>query len=131
MTSSQEAYIKASNPDLFDTFGSSVSLDSGLLLVMAGGEASGARGLNGSESDNTASQAGAAYLFGLIAGEWVQHRYIKASNTDADDFLVRFATVRLILESLSSRLPPKTPGPSATKTTTAPTMPALRMFLSS
>jgi hypothetical protein len=62
---SSGAYIKGSNTDAFDEFGSSVTLDrSGrTLAVSARGEDSAARGVNGSEADNSASEAGAAYIF--------------------------------------------------------------------
>ena len=64
-TWNQQAYIKGSNTEAFDEFGSSVTLDRNgrMLAVSARGEDSAARGLNGGEADNTASEAGAAYVF--------------------------------------------------------------------
>ena len=64
-TWTQRAYIKASNTDVGDEFGSAVALsvDGQLLAVGAHNEASAARGLDGSQDDNTASQSGAVYLF--------------------------------------------------------------------
>lgn len=61
----QQAYIKGSNTEAFDEFGSSVTLDrsGGTLAVSARGEDSAALGVNGSQTDNTASEAGAAYVF--------------------------------------------------------------------
>jgi hypothetical protein len=63
----QQAYIKGSNTEAFDELGSSVALDrSGTTLVAtARGEDSGAKGVNGNQADNSADEAGAAYVFGL------------------------------------------------------------------
>ena len=63
----QQAYIKGSNTDAFDEFGSSVALDrAGTLLVSsARGEDSGARGVNGNQADNSAADAGAVYVFAI------------------------------------------------------------------
>jgi len=86
-TWSQEAYIKASNPDNYDTFGRSVSLssDGTHLAVGAISEDSNATGINGNQSDNTADYSGAVYVFSRSGSNWSQDAYIKASNTDAND----------------------------------------------
>ncbi len=65
VTWSPRAYIKASNADVGDEFGSAVALsvDGRLLAVGAHNEGSAARGLNGDQDDNTAPQSGAVYLF--------------------------------------------------------------------
>ena len=85
---SQQAYIKASNTDVRDYFGQSVALsaDGGTLAVGAYGENSATTGINGDESDNSASSAGAVYLFSRSGSSWSQRAYIKASNTDAIDY---------------------------------------------
>lgn len=59
------AYIKASNADVGDEFGSALALsvDGRLLAVGAHNEGSVARGLDGNQEDNTAPQSGAVYLF--------------------------------------------------------------------
>ncbi len=64
---SQSSYLKASSPDIQDLFGESVSLsgDGATLGVGALGEASVATGVNGDQSDNTASESGALNLFVL------------------------------------------------------------------
>ena len=64
---SQRAYLKASNADEFDEFGSSVAIsgDGRTMVVGARMESSGARAVNGNQNDNDAGQSGAAYLFGL------------------------------------------------------------------
>ena len=80
---SQQAYIKASNTGGGDRFGGSVALssDGSTLAVGAYGETSAATGINGDQSDNTASNAGAVYVFTRSGTAWGQQAYIKASNT--------------------------------------------------
>ena len=52
----------------------------------AGAENSAATGLNGDETDNSANDAGAAYVFSRNSGGvWTQKDYVKASNTEAGD----------------------------------------------
>jgi hypothetical protein len=59
----QEAYLKASNTDSGDVFGASVSAYGDTVVVGAHQEASSATGVNGNQSDDSAPQAGAAYVF--------------------------------------------------------------------
>jgi hypothetical protein len=80
---SQEAYVKASNTDSLDAFGSAVAVDGDTLVVGAPGEASNATGIDGDEADDSAAGAGAVYVFTRLAGVWTQEAYIKASNTQA------------------------------------------------
>ncbi len=82
---SQEAYLKASNTNSGDKFGHSVSISGDLIAVGAWLESSASTGVNGNEGDNSAAQAGAAYLFRYSAGLWAQEAYVKASNTDSGD----------------------------------------------
>ncbi len=83
----QDAYIKASNTGAGDEFGSVVALaeGGGFLAVSAPGEESAATGIDGDQNDNSASDAGAIYVFFNNAGTWIQDAYIKASNTDNND----------------------------------------------
>ncbi|MEE4637426.1 MAG: FG-GAP repeat protein, partial [Wenzhouxiangella sp.] len=82
----QQAYIKASNPDEFDNFGASVAIDGDLLVVGAKFEDGSASGVDANQSDNSASNAGAAYVFVRNEeGQWSQQAYLKPSNTDAGD----------------------------------------------
>ncbi|MCG8489156.1 MAG: FG-GAP repeat protein [Chromatiales bacterium] len=83
----QQAYIKASNTDTDDRFGTSLALsaDGSTLAVGAPGEQSAATGVNGDQSNNNAIRAGAVYLFNSDEGEWTQQAYIKASNAEARD----------------------------------------------
>ena len=82
----QQAYLKASNTGAGDYFGSSVAISGDTVVVGAYGEASNATGVNGSQGDNSAAGAGAAYVFVRTSGVWVQQAYLKASNTGAGDY---------------------------------------------
>ena len=82
---SQQAYLKASNTDTGDDFGSSVSISGDTIVIGARGEASNTTGVNGGQSDNSWPNAGAAYVFVRNGTTWSQQAYLKASNTDAFD----------------------------------------------
>ncbi|HSH28224.1 MAG TPA: hyalin, partial [Wenzhouxiangella sp.] len=84
-TWSQQAYLKASNTDAYDYFGWSVAVDGDTVVVGASGEDSNATGVDGNQSDNSTSNAGAAYVFVRSGSTWSQQAYLKASNTDAGD----------------------------------------------
>lgn len=60
-TWTQQAYLKASNPEGSDFFGYSVALSGDTLAVGVYGEASAAT--SGNQADNTAPEAGAVYVF--------------------------------------------------------------------
>lgn len=84
---SQQAYIKASNPDVADNFGEAVSISGDLAVVGASSEAGPSSGVNGNQSVNGKSESGAAYVFARSGGTWAQEAYLKASNSRAgDDF---------------------------------------------
>lgn len=80
-------YLKASNPGSSDRFGATVSLsgDGNTLVVGAPGESSSATGINGDQSEDSAENAGAVYIFTRIGSGWQQQAYLKASNTDSRD----------------------------------------------
>lgn len=82
---SQQAYLKASNTNAGDFFGGSLSLSGDLLVVGAPLESSASPGVGGNELDNSASAAGAAYVFVRNGTTWTQDAYLKASNPGADD----------------------------------------------
>jgi len=86
-TWTEQAFIKASNPELADWFSARLALsgDGSRLLVGAPMEDSDARGLNGREDNNVALDSGAAYLFSRTGTTWSQDSYIKASNADSFD----------------------------------------------
>ncbi|WP_052702324.1 FG-GAP repeat protein [Marinomonas sp. S3726] len=82
-------YVKASNTDNDDNFGKSLSLsgDGSTLAVGAYAENSSSTDINGDQTDNTANNAGAVYIFDKSSsGDWTQHAYLKASNAEAGDF---------------------------------------------
>ena len=84
---SQQAYLKASNPEAGDNFGQAVSLsrDGDTLAAGAPLEDSAALLINGSQGDNSAADSGAAYVFTRTGVTWSQQVYVKSSNTDAGD----------------------------------------------
>ncbi|MBI3850246.1 MAG: FG-GAP repeat protein [Verrucomicrobia bacterium] len=92
-TWSQQAYLKASNaegnppydPYSGDRFGVSVAVSGDTVVIGANGEDSSATGVNGNQSDNGATDSGAAYVFVRSGTTWTQQAYLKASNTDAGD----------------------------------------------
>jgi hypothetical protein len=84
-TITEQAYLKASNTEETDRFGTSVAISGDTVVVGAVGEASNATGVNGNQSNNSAFQSGAAYVFVRSGMSWSQQAYLKASNTDADD----------------------------------------------
>jgi len=82
---SQQAYLKASNTDAGDAFGSkmAVSADGRTLAVGALAESSAATGIDGDQANNAAIAAGAVYVFAWSNDAWSQQAYVKASNTGA------------------------------------------------
>jgi len=79
----QQAYIKASNPQMSAGFGHYVvlSADGNTLAVSAFWESSNAKGINGNQRDESIPQAGAVYVFTRRGSTWSQQAYVKASNT--------------------------------------------------
>jgi FG-GAP repeat len=71
----QQAYLKASNPDEDDHFGFAVAGAGHTIVIGARDEDS-----NGEEGNNTATNSGAAYVFTRTGTNWVQSLYLKASN---------------------------------------------------
>jgi hypothetical protein len=93
----QTAYVKASNPGMYDHFGEGGSLDGHIglgiaisgdgntLVVGAQHESSNARGINGNQNNDDAYNAGAAYVFVRNGANWTQQAYLKASNAGSGD----------------------------------------------
>ena len=84
------SYIKASNTDINDEFGESIALSDGLLVVGSENEDSNSQGIGGAQSNNSASNSGAVYVYKLTSGAlgnntWEFDEYIKASNAENDD----------------------------------------------
>ncbi|NOY93395.1 MAG: integrin [Deltaproteobacteria bacterium] len=84
---SQQVYIKASNTGVEDEFGSALALsgDGATLAVGAFQEDSDATGVDGDQTNPSATDSGAVYVFRRTASTWTQEAYLKASNTGADD----------------------------------------------
>ncbi|HWO19525.1 MAG TPA: FG-GAP repeat protein, partial [Kofleriaceae bacterium] len=85
-TWTQQACVKASNTGAGDQFGTPVALSGDTLAVGARSEASAATGVNGNQADNSASGAGAVYVFVRSGATWMQRAYVKASNPGADGY---------------------------------------------
>ncbi len=82
----QDAYLKASNTGVGDQFGRAVAVAGRTVVVGAGFEDSAATGVNGDDSDDSSTDAGAVYVFDVDdSGRWAQSAYLKASNTNPDD----------------------------------------------
>ncbi len=92
-TWSQAAYLKASNTDSGDQFGSSVSVSGNTVLVGAPFEAGSASGVNGDPASNTAASAGAAYTFVRGGTTWFPEAYLKAFSADSGDQFGRAVAV--------------------------------------
>ncbi len=87
----QQAYLKASNTGRSDHFGTalSISADGNTIAVGAYGESSSATGIDGNQSDDSAIRAGAVYVYVRNNGVWTQQAYVKASNTQTDNYFGR------------------------------------------
>jgi hypothetical protein len=87
-TWTQQAYLKASNTDAQDAFGTSVAVSGNTVAVGARHERSNATGVNPGttgEADDSLDGAGAVYVFVRSGTTWTQEAYVKASNTDGAD----------------------------------------------
>jgi hypothetical protein len=86
-TWTQQAFIKASNTGRDDWFGSrlQISGDGNTLASAAQLEDGNAKGINGNQKDETASEAGAVYFFTRTGTMWSQKAYVKSSNDEAFD----------------------------------------------
>jgi len=81
----EQTYIRASDSDGFSWV--ALSEDGVILAVGVSGEDSAATGVDGDETDNTATNSGGVYLFTRDSNDrWVTRTYVKASNTDPEDF---------------------------------------------
>lgn len=90
---SQQAYLKASNAQREDRFGTSVSVSGETIVVGAPFEDSDATGVDSDQGSNRAQSSGAAYVFVRFGpGFWTQQAYLKPSNTaEGDGFGSRVA----------------------------------------
>ena len=82
---SLQARLKASNAGAFDGFGAAVAVSGDTVVVGAPGEDGAGTGVNGDQANNSAEDAGAAYVFVRTGTTWSQQAYLKASNAEARD----------------------------------------------
>jgi hypothetical protein len=83
---SQQTYLKASNTGADDRFGYSVAVSADTIVVGAYKEDSDTLGINGDQTNDSSNDAGAVYVFTRNGTEWRQQAYLKASNTDDQDW---------------------------------------------
>ena len=81
---SQQAYLKASNTGERDTFGQAVAVYGNVIVVGAPSEQSNATGVNGDQTNDSSTGAGAAYVFVREGTDWQQVAYLKPWNADGD-----------------------------------------------
>ena len=92
-TWSQQAYLKASNADVFDRFGNAVAVDGDTIVVGAFTEDSPAMGVGGDQGNAPIGQGrdfGAAYVFVRNGQTWSQEAYLK-QGPGGSTLSVRFA----------------------------------------
>ncbi len=84
---SQQAFFKASNTGNNDWFGSRLALsgDGNTAVMGASLEDGNAKGINGPQDNNSANEAGAAYLFTRTGTAWTQQAFIKSEQNEAFD----------------------------------------------
>ena len=81
----QQAYVKATNPDPDDQFGGSVGISGDTLVVGAILEAGSGLGINPPD-DDAATFRGAAYVYVRLGSNWGPQAYLKSSNSTASLF---------------------------------------------
>ncbi len=89
---SQQAYLKASNPDPGDNFGGSVAVSGDTVVIGAKHEDSSTPGVN-QPANESAADSGAAYVFVRTGTVWSQEAYLKAGNPGAADRFGLFVSV--------------------------------------
>jgi len=88
-TWAQQAFIKASNSGKEDWFGVRVAVsgDGNTLVAAAPNEDSAAQGFGGNQQDDSADEAGAAYVYDRTGAAWSAPLYFKAAdNKRFDEF---------------------------------------------
>ena len=80
---SQQAYLKAFNLRENDQFGWALAIsgDGNTVAVGSHLEDSGAKGVNGDQSDASTEDSGAVYVYTRTGATWNPTAYVKASNT--------------------------------------------------
>ncbi|MCG6145563.1 FG-GAP repeat protein [Leptospira bandrabouensis] len=85
----EQAYLKAPNANLADKFGEDVAISKDTIVVGAFAEASNQITITNGQtasSDNSATNAGAAYVFKRTGSTWIHEAYLKAPNAKADEY---------------------------------------------
>lgn len=82
-TWNQQTWLTASNKEGSDRFGTSVAIAGDTLVAGAVFEDSDANGVNGDQTNNAASNAGAGYVFSRQGNDWVEEAYLKSDNSKA------------------------------------------------
>ena len=83
-TWSEQAMLKAANPEANDNFGWKIAMDGDTVAVSAINEDGGIAGVNGDQADNSATDSGAVYVFTRDAtGTWSQQAYLKAATPNS------------------------------------------------
>ena len=82
---SQQAFMKAFNTRINDQFGWALTMsrDGNTIAVGSHLEDSGAKGINGDQSDASAEDSGAVYVYKRTGTTWSPAAYVKATNTKA------------------------------------------------
>ena len=80
---SQQAYLRAFNPRYYDQFGLALAISRDGNTIAGGShlEDSGAKGVNGDQSDASGEDSGAVYVYTRSGTTWNPAAYVKASNT--------------------------------------------------
>lgn len=81
----QEAYLKASNTGYGDRFGISVAIVEDIIAVGATMEDSASGGVGGNQTDDSAFDSGAVYIFERVGSNWSQAAYLKAFDPGSHD----------------------------------------------
>lgn len=77
----EATYLKASNTNAGDAFGSSVALSGDTLLVGTPTEASNSTAINQGQADNALPGAGAVHVYQWTGLQWAHEAYLKPSVT--------------------------------------------------
>ncbi len=88
----QQAYLRASQVTANDRFGHSVAISGETAVVGALFEDSSSTGVN-STPNESATDAGAAYIFVRHGTTWTQQAYLKAHQVTGGDYFGRWVTV--------------------------------------
>lgn len=90
-----KAYIKSSNSDAFDFFGSSLAVYNDTLLVGSLGEDSSGKGINRDSNKNDLNDSGAVYLYKFDENSeiWSENTYIKANDSQANSAFGKFIAI--------------------------------------